>query len=630
MAAAEPARFFFPSRPGSGGYFHNPGSPITTIINNLKDPPPPKKTKAAQWDTPYRDDSIKYHIRKFLENRGYDPDNMLCPKHPDKHTGNFSLEPHGTNYYCFSCKQAVDIYDFAAAEYGLDIKADFNKIKFLLETELGIKAVNRQPAGPLPAPPNQKDGPPPVLDTGADTPYHAKVEFTAKAVNSRFKNLFSKQNTLLELNIKGPALFNVKDRRLRVYASAACDFIDKYGRLVTPPDEIIQGILGVNDRLFRPISEIKTYPELTAAGEIRRSGYDVNTGNFYIIPDLPSISGRGEAVRVLDDLFIDFRFVSPADKAAVIALMLTFIMHGKINGLRPAFITRAPVQGSGKSLLNRVILSVILGRPPAVMVLPRNEDELQKKLGADILAGSPYFFIDNIKTKLNSEHIAASITSEFLKIRVLGASEIRAIPNNYIFIMTANNPSIDKDLLRRMVPIDLDQNREDPENISPGEFTHPDIMRYALENRPRILAALLCIAKQGGEYRGPLMGSFEKWSAAIGSALAGAGIPGFLENLRRLRETSDESETAIADFVESWAAEFREASVQTSDLLDNAEEAGLIPDRVNDRKHYLGKIIGKNTNRVINGWKITRAGIGKGKARYQLKKILGPLDLPPF
>jgi hypothetical protein len=617
LAAAEPVRMFFPSRPGQAGYYYGKGESISTIIHSLNDPPQnnKKKQKEVTWDTPDRDDDLKYHLQEFLEKHGHDPNRMLCPKHADQHTGNFSLEPHGTNYYCFSCKQAVDIYDFAAVEYGMDTKRDFRKIKFRLETELGInnlpEKMDRDSIASLP-----------VLDLDDEMVLAEQSRFVAKALNKQYKQLYYKNNRVFEIKETGD-LAPLSFFRLRNYVSESCVFLKKGNPISNPPEEIIQDITGIPDLLFRPIRMIRKYPVITPHGIIRAEGYDRATECYYAIPTLPRVSSAQEAVAILDDVFQDFSFAGPADRANLYALLLTFIMRDQIDGIPPGFITQAPVQGSGKTLLNKAVLTLLMEEDPHVETMPRNEDETKKSLGAAMMTGNPYIFIDNIKTKIMSDFFAAAITAERISFRILGKSEQFKIDNDYVFMLTANNPAIDKDLLRRLVPITLDPNQEHPEDVSPDQFRHPDVLGYIKQERPRLLAALLYLAAQEtwGEYKGPTMGSFEKWSRRIGDTLDAAGIAGFLGNLREMREHADSSEEALASFVEAWAEKYGDKAVYAKDLMDIAEEADLIPEGSKDEKRLLSRIIKKITGRIFGKWKLIYIGVQKGKQKFSLKMV---------
>jgi hypothetical protein len=624
MAAAEPLRLFFPSRPGEAGYYHCKGESISVRIGTLLDPPKEKKSKQKdiQWDSTDRDESLKYHIREFLEKHGHNPDAMLCPKHNDTNTGNFSLEPHGTNYYCFACKQAVDIYDFAAKEYQLDIKNDFRKIKFRLERELGVKgrSTNRILDRENQQPDTEEDiQNKPILDLDDEIEFHNKVREVTRAIKNwpDYKDkIFTKKDLIVE--VKEKRLKLISESRMRDYASKACFFV-KESRTADPPKDIIQGIFGKPER-FDSIKSIKTYPELATQGIVQYSGYDSRTQCYYDIPALPKIDTIAEAIANLDDVFVDFPLASPSDRANLYALLLTFIMRERISSIVPGFITIAPVQGSGKTLLNKAVLVLLLGENPIITSMPKNEEEFQKRIGSEILSGKPYIFIDNLKNKIDSESLAVAITSERIGFRILGSNNMDSGENEFVFLFTANNPTIDKDLIRRFVPIKLDANRENPENINPAENRHPDILKYIKENRPRMLASLLYLASQEawGEYKGPFMGSFERWSMCIGEVLLTAGVPGFLGNLKVIREGADTGEESLAAFVDAWAEKYGGSAVITADLVQIARDTDLIPEYAKDEKQYIAKLLNKNKDRIIHGWKIIKGSKAQNKVHFLL------------
>ena len=339
---------------------------------------------------------------------------------------------------------------------------------------------------------------------------------------------------------------------------------------------------------------------------------------------MKKIKNVNEARFVLEDMFRDFCFACASDKAHIIALMLTHIMRDKIDCLVPGFVTTAPIQGSGKTLLNRVAFMTLLGKEPSVTLMGRDDIELQKHIGAEILTGKPYFFIDNISRKIRSEMITAMLTSGTVGFRILGKSEICYAENNFVFALTANNPEIDKDLLRRLVFINLDTNKFNPAEIDLKKFEHPDILRYLKDNRARILASLLYIAEQTyGDYSGHVMGSFERWSISVGNVLEAAGIEGFLSNIQTTREQQvDEREEAVNVFIEKWGEKFGEGQVYIEDLVELTEGTEMIPEQVKQKKISLGKIINGIKNKIINNrWKVIKCQSVHNKSVWALKEV---------
>jgi hypothetical protein len=195
-------------------------------------------------------------------------------------------------------------------------------------------------------------------------------------------------------------------------------------------------------------------------------------------------------------------------------------------------LVKAPVAGTGKSLLAKILLLIITGRRPALSTLPESEEELSKVLLSVIMEGGEYFVLDNVNRRINSGTLAAVITSGVLRGRILGKSEMITVPARTPVILTANNPDLSRDMARRCVTIDLSIDLENP--AGRNNFKHPDLENYVLENRGRILTAAFTLARawhNAGKPEGKAtLGSFETWSRIIGGILTNAGISGFLSN----------------------------------------------------------------------------------------------------
>jgi hypothetical protein len=86
---------------------------------------------------------------------------------------------------------------------------------------------------------------------------------------------------------------------------------------------------------------------------------------------------------------------------------------------------------------------------------------------------------------------------------------------------------------------------ERPDLRPPEHFRHPDLLGWVRENRARLLTSLLVLARAwsaGGMQitEGPVLSSFESWSAVVGSVLRFAGLTDFLGNEDRKRDLAED------------------------------------------------------------------------------------------
>jgi hypothetical protein len=409
-------------------------------------------------------------------------------------------------------------------------------------------------------------------------------------------------------------------KRLRAIMSATCSFL--YRDKQNPPPVDITETIAVNAfEYFNELKGIRAYPVVTKTGRtITKSGYDTETKYYYDIPAGIETMPMPEAVKVLEDIVVDFPFASARDKANYFALLLTSIAKPAIGGIIPPFIDTAPIQGTGKTLLMRVALRIIAGAEPYLETLPDDESEIEKNIGASLMAGQPYVFFDNIK-HADSPTLAALTTSSRYKARILGKSEKMSCENDILLLFTGNNPKFSPEMARRLVTINLDANIERPYERDATTYAHPDIEGYVLKNRVKILSALLSIAcnPQKVKWTGKTKGSYEKWTRFIGSALAAAGIEGFTAGTDIQPEQIDDNEQAFRAFIDKWWNTYGGSPMAVRDVEGIAVEMGVIGADVRNSTYTLSRIIGKKINNIFNGHKLIPYGTSVGRKTFCLK-----------
>jgi hypothetical protein len=198
------------------------------------------------------------------------------------------------------------------------------------------------------------------------------------------------------------------------------------------------------------------------------------------------------------------------------------------------------------------------------------------------------------------------------------------------------------DIPRRSYWIRLDAKTSRPW-IRTG-FTHPELIPWLLENRARLLAALLTIAvswfaadKRAASSTVPVIGGFEGWSRTIGGTLDHAGIldPGtgrlaFLGNSEEMYELADESAGQWENFLQALSEAYPDESFTAKNLaerlgaeqvlrdalpdeLDNTEKPGSLSRR-------LGKAFSKRDGTCYGDKNVhlERDGTEKGATRWRV------------
>lgn len=405
-----------------------------------------------------------------------------------------------------------------------------------------------------------------------------------------------------------PAIRSVNDGIIAVRLAKTCDFVveTEDGRKnVVPPRSIASYVLSEATWPFPALEAITQSPTIRQDGSIAQlPGYDPETRLFYYqrsgesvnVPEEPTQDDVGAATALVDELLCDFPFDCQASRANAIALLLSPIVQSAIKDVTPLFLIDAPTAGSGKSLLAVVAGIISGGATPDLTTAPTKDEEWPKKITAILSAGPSLVVIDNVKYTLQSADLAAMLTAGTWTDRVFGKNtETVVLPNRAVWVATGNNIQLGGDIPRRCVWI-----RIDPRQSKPHEregFLHANLTQWTMENRGRLLTALLTICRAwyaAGSPSGlvPAFGSFEKWTRAVGGILAHAGITGFLANRDRLWEQSDTESTEWEAFLANWVEMYGTEPVTPKELVQDIESGAAIaetaPAPVSDAVHGKG------------------------------------------
>jgi hypothetical protein len=432
--------------------------------------------------------------------------------------------------------------------------------------------------------------------------------------------------------------------RLRAELSRKADFIEssvsKDGvkiKQVFPPKDAIDYL----ESLFPwdglpPLRSLASCPVVTASGVRRTSGYDWDQRVYVNLPaDVPEWTGGDPVKFIFDELLCDFPFDSDASRANTLALMMLPILRPVIDGPTPLHLIEAPTQGTGKSLLAKVTLLSTLGQCGA-MTVPKDEDSWSKKITSALVKGSPVIFIDNIAHKLDSESLAAVLTTTSWTDRILGQTSNVDVPNASVWVATSNNCKMSPDIARRTLYIRLDSEMEHPEERA--DFKHQDIVEFAMNNRLLILSALSEIAERWinkGRLLGrEKMGSFESWAKVVGGCLAANGVEGFLSNREQLQSSANDERDIWAAVFAHCYERYLDFPQSTSVIYDDLKETdflselGLIKtDEANKRS--LGLMLNHRVGKIYGGTKLERTKAEHKSARFKFLQVGGTRGTKP-
>jgi hypothetical protein len=323
---------------------------------------------------------------------------------------------------------------------------------------------------------------------------------------------------------------------------------------------------------------VTTVPTLRPDGTVLDvAGYDPATRLLFEpgttrFPAVPSSPTRGEAeaaLALLSEVICDFPFRGEGDKAVALAAVVTVVIRAGLGGTCPMFLFDAHTPASGKSKL--VDIAALIGTGGVAPRLAQTkEEETEKRITAQMMAGDPILLFDNVARPLGGPALDAAVTAEIWSGRVLGKSERVRLPNKMTFFATGNNIQVKGDLARRALRCYLDPADERPEERD--DFKHPQLLAWVRDNRPGLVTAALTVVRayivagcpQLGLAR---FGGFEAWAVWVRAPLVWAGAADPVESQRELRAEADGDRAAWGQLLRLLRDKHGDEPFHASDVL---------------------------------------------------------------
>lgn len=385
-------------------------------------------------------------------------------------------------------------------------------------------------------------------------------------------------------------------------------------RETVPPPPIVDDAMVNIDPRIPALTRIVHAPSFTD-GDLLLSepGYHPSAKIYYdpgrnvVVPPVPATPTDDDLARakatVFDDLLIDFPFVSDADRAHAVALLLLPFVRELISGPTPLHLIEAPTMGTGKGLLAEMLLFPALGVSPTAMTEAATDEEWGKVITSNLLMAPTAIYIDNLNRMLASGKLAAALTAREYSDRVLGSSEQVSLPVRCVWVATANNPTLSTEISRRCIRIRIDPRLDEP--WKRAGFRHVKLRSWVETNRGQLIWAALIICRYGMQHgtTGPALGSYENWSDVMGQILHGASIPGFLGNLDVLYARADAEGNAWRGLLGAWWELYGDEGKTAGDLyplVAEVEADALVSGREEiGRKKSFGKALARVLDRVF-------------------------------
>lgn len=382
------------------------------------------------------------------------------------------------------------------------------------------------------------------------------------------------------------------------------------------------------------LRQVVRHPVFLPDGRLLEPGFDRRSGFYgafaplFDVRDDATLEEALEAAAQLETLLHTFDFETHEDRAASLSAILAAVCRPVLR-TAPMFLISAPLAGTGKGLLARVISRFAVPGEPSAATLPDDDDEAKKEIMSRLMSSQPVLFFDEVAGgEIDSVPLRTLATSEIMGGRLLGQSRDINLSTRTLVLITGNNITPTADTARRIVEIRLNPACETPATrtytynpITVADRDRINLIRAALT----IQAAWIAAGRPRAE--GPAVGSFGDWDEwcrqpiiwLTGTDPATRMFSGMLNDPRK---------NELATVLAAWYARYDSQPVNTGDMCGDGSSQALqnaLRDATSPRNGQLspksvGRWLARNRDRIAAGFKLVEAGMLDGRTRWRVDR----------
>lgn len=372
------------------------------------------------------------------------------------------------------------------------------------------------------------------------------------------------------------------------------------GQYFDQPDTLPVRVRGMLEKRFteaeikriglRQVDQVSSSPFFTIDGTcIDQAGYSEKSRTLLVDPPKLIDHPEPDAAACLDwlrNLFSDFVFkdgIHSSNFSNFIGCLLAPMVRPMIRGPMPMLVIEGNTPGLGKSMLGNAIRT-IYGLKPAQGAMPADEQRMAALIVGVLMNAEPVHLFDDVMHKVQSAALNRVITGDNYEDRVLGFQKVVKFVVRQLFIATMNDAKIDNNMIRRVVMVMLRWDRvgkpEDREDVKIRSFPS-----YIEDHRVEILSRMRQMVQSWvdagmPEPRGlPVMGSFDRFAAVIGSILHHAGDRQWLQNMKEAK-ASVIIDDDWQEFLDAWHNDYSlsiRSVIRPGELWQFAQKNSLLP-----------------------------------------------------
>jgi hypothetical protein len=294
------------------------------------------------------------------------------------------------------------------------------------------------------------------------------------------------------------------------------------------------------------------------------------------------------------------------------------------------------MMGCGKSYLCELITAFATPQRGTPTTFPADDEECRKLLLAELLRAPAVVVFDNLTGDLVAhKSLCTALTSEYMTGRILGVSKTATVSTRALILSSGNNVGPVQDMTRRCITIHLSPNCEVP---AARTFERPELVREVLRERGRYVAAALTIVQAWIVAGRPktlckALAGFGDWSDLCRQPLLWLGLSDPTESVFQAMADDPDRET-LCRLLTAWQSVFgrtpamvRDAINLVSPLHDRYVELREVLHDIADvrgdiNRGRLGKWIGRNAGRIVDGRRFVRASGNRSAEAWRVESVL--------
>jgi hypothetical protein len=202
-----------------------------------------------------------------------------------------------------------------------------------------------------------------------------------------------------------------------------------------------------------------------------------------------------EAVPLLVDLLVDFRFASPADRARALAALVTpgLVFGRLLKGRAPIDLGEADLSQTGKGYRNR--LGTAIYSSTARMVTQRRGGgvgSMEETFNSALVKGATFISFDNVRGSIDSPAVESFMTEDTYLARVPYQPPVEVDPRRVLVLMTSNRADVTPDLANRACCVRI---LKQPADYAFHRYPEGDLLDHVVANQPRYLGAVFAVLR---------------------------------------------------------------------------------------------------------------------------------------